>query len=59
MSGYSNGIGQPPMNCHVCGCRVGAAHCGRHAPPRYDVLAIQDKYIGLFILRVVASDPRS
>lgn len=50
MSGYSMGIGQPPLNCNICGSRVRGEYCERH-PREPGYIALRDKYIGMFIIR--------
>lgn len=50
MSGYSEGWGQPPMNCNICGARVRGEMCERHIrEPSY--IALRDKCVGAFVIR--------
>lgn len=50
MSGYSEGWGQSPMNCNICGARVHGEMCERHIrEPGY--IALRDKYVGIFVIR--------
>ena len=50
MSGYSEGIGNPPMNCNVCGGRVPRVKCERHVV-ELGRIALRDKYLNLFVAR--------
>jgi hypothetical protein len=49
-------LGNPPLNCAVCGGRVPTEICERHPLPRSDFIALRDKYIPMLLLRSLRSD---
>lgn len=45
------GLGNPPMNCAVCGGTVKQSMCSRHGSPISNRVMLYDKHISIFVLR--------
>lgn len=55
---YDCGVGQPPMNCNICGCRVRGEKCDKHMRES-GFVALREKYVDLFVIREIKVTPNS